>query len=59
VALVAAFHDNAGVLLTLVALAAGDLNVGAVGTASGAAVVKLLIAEYALVPVAFVALTLQ
>jgi hypothetical protein len=43
----------------LVAKFAGELSVGAAGNARGAAVVKLLVADQALVPVAFVALTLQ
>jgi hypothetical protein len=59
VARVAAPHDKAGVLLTFVAFAAGELKFGAVGTANGAAVVKLLTADGALVPVELVALTLQ
>jgi hypothetical protein len=48
-----------GVRETFVARFAGELKVGATGIANGAAVVKLLVADQALVPVEFVELTLQ
>jgi hypothetical protein len=48
-----------GVRVTFVAAFAGALKVGAIGIANGAAVVKLLTAEGALVVVELVELTLQ
>jgi hypothetical protein len=48
-----------GVRDTFVARFAGELKVGATGIANGAAVVKLLIVDQALVPLVLVELTLQ
>jgi hypothetical protein len=48
-----------GVRVTFVAAFAGELKVGATGIAKGATVVKLLVADQALVPVELVELTLQ
>jgi hypothetical protein len=48
-----------GVRVTFIAALAGELNVGATGIANGADVVKLLIADQALVPLVLVELTLQ
>ena len=59
VALAAAFQDSLVAVSWLVALLAGALKVGAAGSARGAAVVKLLAADHALVPTVLVALTLQ